>query len=115
MAEVFTRTRTKKVLGQAAPVAATATTLYTVPVKYQVKGFVTVCERGGVAATYRIALRPDGDTLANEHYVVYDRALPANTDDETVEFWLDETDVITVYASSANLSFTFIGLEEPEE
>ena len=114
-AETTQMVRATRAIGQVAPSATTATTLYTVPVKRLCTGRVFVCERGGAAATYRIAIREDGDVLANAHYVVYDKPLPAYQDDHSVELELDETDVITVYASSANLSFSFLGTLEPKD
>lgn len=102
-----------KVLGQLAPSATTATTLYTVPSSTQaVVSTVTVCNRSSTSATFRIAVRPDGGALANQHYVSYDAPIAAN---DTVAFTLGitlgDTDVLTVYASTANLSFTAFGSE----
>ena len=74
-----------------------------------------MCERGGAAATYRIAVREDGAALGNEDYLTIGSSLPANTDYHTAELLLDETDVITVYASTADLSFTFLGELEPKD
>jgi hypothetical protein len=103
-----------KVLGQVAPSATTATTLYTVPSNTEtVISTITVCNRGTSSASYRIAVRPNGATLANEHYVAYDASIPGNT---TVALTLgvtaDATDVVTVYASSANFSFGAFGSEK---
>lgn len=104
---------TYKVLGQAAPAATTATTLYTVPASTQiVLSTLTVCNRSANQATFRIAVRPAGATLANEHYVVYDAAIGGNaTAGLTFGITAQATDVITVYASSANLSFIAFGSE----
>lgn len=103
-----------KVLGQVAPSATTATTLYTVPSNTEtVISTITVCNRGTSSASYRIAVRPNGATLANEHYVAYDASIPGNT---TVALTLGITpnaaDVVTVYASSANFSFGAFGSEK---
>ena len=102
-----------KVLGQSAPSAITATTLYTVPSATDtIISTITVCNRDTVAGTYRIAVRPAGATLANQHYVAYDISLPANTTDTlTLGLTLDATDVVTVYASTANFSFNAYGSE----
>ena len=102
-----------KVLGQVAPSATTATTLYTVPASTEVViSTITIANRGATAGTYRIAVRPNGATLANEHYVAYDVSIPANT---TVALTLGLTanaaDVVTVYASNANMSFGAFGSE----
>jgi hypothetical protein len=102
-----------KVLGQSAPSATTATTLYTVPAATSaVISTVTVCERGGAAGTFRIAVRPAGAALANQHYISYDVAIAAySTVALTLGITLATTDVITVYASSANLTFNAYGSE----
>jgi hypothetical protein len=104
---------TYKVLGQVAPSATTATTLDTIPSATQaVVSTIAVCNRAATAATYRIAVRPAGATLANEHYIAYDAPLAANDSTFiTIGITLGATDVITVYASSANLSFSAFGSE----
>jgi hypothetical protein len=102
-----------KVLGQVAPSATTNTTLETVPSATQaVVSTITVCNRAATAATFRIAVRPAGATLANEHYIAYDSTVAANdTTAFTLGITLGAADVITVYASSANLSFNAFGSE----
>ena len=104
---------TYKVLGQAAPSATTATTLYTVPSSTQaVVSTIAVCNRAASSGTFRIAIRPDGATLANEHYIAYDSTVAANDSTFiTIGVTLGDTDVITVYASSANQSFSAFGSE----
>lgn len=103
----------KKVLGQANPSATTATTLYTVPsAKSAVVSTLVVANLSTSAATYRVAIRPAGATLANTHYIAYDVALSANDSTAlTLGITLATTDVITVYASSANVNFTAFGDE----
>lgn len=102
-----------KVLGQVAPSATTATTLYTVGSgKSAVVSTIAVANRGGTSATYRIAVRPAGATLANEHYIAYDTAITANNSTMiTIGITLAATDVITVYSSNTNLSFSAFGSE----
>lgn len=102
-----------KVLGQSAPSATTATTLYTVPASTDaVVSTISVCNRAATAGTYRIAIRPAGATLANSHYIAYDSSVAANnTTFITVGVTLDATDVITVYASSADMTFSAFGTE----
>lgn len=103
----------KKVLGQANPSAITATTLYTVPsAKSAVVSTLVVANLSTSAATYRVAIRPGGATLANTHYIAYDVALSANDSTAlTLGITLATTDIITVYASSANVNFTAFGDE----
>ena len=104
---------TYKVLGQSNPSATTATTLYTVPSATQtIVSTVTVCNQAATAGTYRIAVRIAGAALATAQYVAYDISLPANTTDTlTLGLTLGATDVVTVYASSANFSFNAYGSE----
>jgi len=104
---------TYKVLGQSNPSATTATTLYTVPSATQtIVSTITVCNQAATAGTYRIAVRIAGATLATAQYVAYDVSIPANTTDTlTLGLTLAATDVITVYASSANFSFAAFGSE----
>ena len=103
----------KKVLGQVNPSATTATTLYTVPsAKSAVVSSLTVCNQTSSAATFRIAVRPAGATLAAVHYVAYDVTVGASdTTALTLGITLATTDVITVYASTATLSFHAYGDE----
>jgi len=102
-----------KVLGQSNPSATTATTLYTVPSATDtVVSTVSVCNQASTAGTFRLAVRPAGATLAAQHYVAYDTPIAANdTIALTLGITLDATDVITVYASSANMSFSAFGSE----
>jgi glucose-6-phosphate dehydrogenase assembly protein OpcA len=103
----------KKVLGQVNPAATTATTLYTVPsAKSSVISSLTVCNQASTSATFRIAVRPAGATLAAVHYVAYDVAVgAADTTCLTLGITLTATDVVTVYASTANISFHAYGDE----
>jgi hypothetical protein len=99
------------VLGQSAPSAASNTDVYTVPaLTSSVISTITVCNRGTSSATFRIAVRPAGAAIANQHYIVYDGAIAANDMLAfTMGITLATTDVITVYASTANLSFSVFG------
>ena len=103
----------KKVLGQVNPSATTATTLYTVPsAKSAVVSSLTICNQAATAATFRIAVRPAGATLAAVHYVAYDVTVGASdTTALTLGITLATTDVVTVYGSTATLSFHAYGDE----
>jgi glucose-6-phosphate dehydrogenase assembly protein OpcA len=103
----------KKVLGQSNPSATTATTLYTVPSsKEAVVSSISVCNLASSSATYRIAIRPAGASIANQHYLAYDVTVGASDSTIiTVGITLATTDVITVYASTANLAFSAFGDE----
>jgi hypothetical protein len=100
-----------RVLGQSAPSATTNTDVYTSPASTQtVISTLTVANRAATAATFRLAVRPGGTAIANQHYIAYDSPVAANdATNLTLGITLAATDVVTVYASSANLSFNLFG------
>lgn len=104
---------TYKVLGQLASAATTNETLYTCPSATQtVVSTLVVCNRAATAKTYRIAIRKDAATLATSQYIAFDVAIAANDSTAlTLGITIDAADVITVYASSADLTFTAFGSE----
>ena len=101
------------VLGQSAPSAATLTTLYTVPGATQaVISSILVCNRSATATTFRIAVRPAGAGISNEHYIAYDHEILGNEAfDWTVGLSLEATDVLSVYNTDATCSFQAHGVE----
>jgi hypothetical protein len=101
-----------KTLGQSAPAATTNTDIYTVPANTQaIVSTLAICNRGA-STTYRVAVRPAGATLVNQHYIVYDSlAEQNNTVFLTLGIALAATDRLTVYAGTANLSFSAFGVE----
>ena len=104
---------TYKVLGQSDPALTTNTTLYTCPASTQtVISTIVVCNRGAASGTYRIAIRPNGATLADEHYIVFDTTATAtSTTAYTLGLTIDASDVITVYSSTSDFSFSAFGSE----
>lgn len=102
-----------KVLGQVNPSATTNTTLYTVPsATSAVVSTIAICNQAGGSGTYRIAVRPAGDSLAAVHYLVYGATVAASDSILlTLGVTLATTDVVTVYASSATMSFSLFGSE----
>jgi len=105
---------TYKVLGQSAPAAATATTLYTVPAATNaiVSTINVVNTSTTVTDTVRIAIRPAGATLAIEDYIVYELSLTATaTFTYTSGVTLAATDVITIYSTNGTSSFNAFGSE----
>jgi len=90
---------TYKVLGQINPTAHTANTVYTVPaLTSTVLSTVTVCNQSSTGATFRLAVRPSGETLAAKHYINYDTPVPA-------------TDVLTANANTSSVSINAYGSE----
>jgi hypothetical protein len=101
-----------KTLGQVNPPATTLTTLYTVPaLTSAIISTITVANLGA-AATFRLAVRVGGAAINNKHYLAYDVSLPAGlAQTMTLGITLAATDVISVYASTANLAFNAFGSE----
>jgi hypothetical protein len=104
---------TYKTLAQAAPAATTLTTLYTVGASTStVVSTVIICNQAASAATYRIAVSPAGAAVEAKHYIVYGATVAASdTTALTLGITLATTDVVRVYASTANLSFSLFGSE----
>jgi hypothetical protein len=102
-----------KVLGQTGDASANDVTLYTVPASTEtIISTIVVANREGADNTFRIAVKPDGATLANEHYLAYDTTITSNdTITLTLGITIDATDVISVGASDANVSFSLFGSE----
>lgn len=102
-----------KVLGQSNPSATTLTTLYTVPASTgTVCSSIVICNRSATATTFRVAVRPAGAAISNEHYLYYDVTIAGNdTFIATIGITLATTDVVSVYATLATLSFNLFGQE----
>lgn len=102
---------TYKVLAQNAPSATTATTLYTASNAVIVSS-LNVANTGGAADTIRIAVRPAGASLANQHYLVYGVQVPSGSIfTYTGGITLANTDVITIYSTTGTSSFSAFGSE----
>jgi glucose-6-phosphate dehydrogenase assembly protein OpcA len=104
---------TYKVLGQSNPSATTATTLYTVPASTQaVISTIVIANLTATAATFRISVRPAGGAQTNAMYIAYDITVGASDSTAlTLGVTMNTTDVLTVYASTANVAFTAFGSE----
>jgi hypothetical protein len=102
-----------KVLGQVTPAATTATDLYTVPASTQTTvSTVTICNRAGTSASFRLYVRVAGVAIDNKQYIYYDQPIDGNsTFALTLGVTLAATDKLSVYASTANLSFNAFGVE----
>jgi len=99
--------------GSATLTATTNTNLYTVPASTStVVSTIVVCNQASSAGTYRIAVRPAGATIAAQHYVVYGATVAASDSTAlTLGITLAATDIVTVFASAATMSFTLFGSE----
>ena len=104
-----------KVLGQAKPAAATATTLYTVPTgagNYAVVSSLVINNLTGDLTNVRVAIRPAGETLEDKHYIVYGNGVnPYQSQIFTIGVTVASTDVVTVYDLNGKCSFNLFGSE----
>lgn len=99
-----------KILGQVNPAANTLTTAYTAA-SGAVVSTISVCNLG-VNTTYRIALRQAGAAIDNKQYVVYNTSIDSNDSVYlTLGITMAATDVLSVYAGTANVSFNIFGSE----
>jgi hypothetical protein len=98
------------VLAQLSCGAATPETLYTCAADNTIIARVRIANRANAAKAFRLALRPLGATLDTKHYLDYDTSIAANVSVVLDLFFLMmDTDVLTVYASSADLSVALFG------
>lgn len=102
-----------KLLGQSSPNAATLTALYKAPAcACTTASTLVVCNRAGVATTFRVAVAPKAEADAVQHYLYYDFALAANaTHTALLDLRLGENDEVRVYAAVATVSFNLFGVE----
>jgi len=102
-----------KVLAQSAPLATTATDVYTVPSSTEtIVSTIIIANRAGTAGTFRLSVRPNGAAQANQHYIAYDVPVAANDSTTlTLGITLDASDVVTAYCSSADMSVNVFGTE----
>lgn len=103
-----------KLLGQSSPAAATLTALYRAPACACARATtLVVCNRSGVATTFRVSVTPKAEADAVQHYLYYDHAIAANaTHAPVLELSLGEGDEVRVHAGAATVSFSLFGVEE---
>jgi len=98
------------ILGQSAPAATTNTTVYTVPASTVAVVNISVVNRGGSAATVRVALSA-GSTPGDDEWIEYNTSVGSTSVLERTGIVLDATKNVVVYASSADTSVSVYGLE----
>lgn len=103
-----------KILGQQIPAAATSTNLYTCPASTQtVVSTLSIANITAVAGKARVWVALAGAANANQHALLYDVPIPANSSNTfTLGLTLSATDVIRVYSTNgADLAFQAYGSE----
>lgn len=101
-----------RILGQIAPDATTEDQLYSCPDNTEcVVSTIIACNRGA-AGTFRLSVTRDGVGTSTQDYLYYDLPLDANDSFAlTLGITLSGRDVVRVYASSADFSFSAFGQE----
>ncbi len=86
--------------------------LYTVPSATSAIVFVEAVNSGSVARTIRIMHAPGGAADNADHRKVYDYSIPANDNyPHPKPLYMATTDVLRVFASSTDVTFTADGVE----
>ena len=98
------------ILGQAAPSATTNTVVYTTPASTVAVVNISVVNRGGSAATVRVALAA-GSTPTDDEWIEYNTSVGSTSVLERTGVVLDATKNVVVYASSGDTSVSVYGLE----
>jgi hypothetical protein len=107
---------TYKSPAQLEPAAQTLSTLYTVPADTQaVISNIHACNLGANTASIRVAVRPDGASIADQHYLFFGLMITAN---DTIEFGhgitMDATDAMSVWSSTGSVAFNLSYAEVTE-
>jgi hypothetical protein len=85
---------------------AALTSLYTCPTgKRAAIRYLSVANIDGSAKTFRLAISPDGATIANSHYLAYGASIPANEYVSLSGMVLGAGDIVRVYGEDANVQF----------
>jgi hypothetical protein len=106
-------TTTYKVLGQLAPAAATATTLYTVPgAASTICSSITICNAGVANANVSVQVAVANAASDVSQYLVYNNTIvPQDTLFMTLGVTLATTDTVVVTSTEANVAFQLFGSE----
>jgi hypothetical protein len=103
---------TYKILAQANPTANAQTTIYTVPASTSaVISTISVCNQSNTT-NFRIAAQQANAALSASQYIVYDNFVNQyDTIFLTLGITLGNTDTISVFSGTSNLSFSIFGSE----
>ena len=102
------------ILGQAAPAAITLTDIYTVPLLTVATMRVIVTNRSINSALFSVAVSKDGDPIADEHFIAFDKRIEGSDTGSTIGFAVSSGDIVRVESNTGNLSFTATGEERAE-
>jgi len=100
-------------LGQTSPAAQVYTLAYTVPANNFTALSIAAVNRGTSQATVRIAISSVTPPTSpnNQEFIEFDSIIGSNGVLERTGLLASATNKIVVYASTANISFTVMGIE----
>lgn len=99
------------ILGQAAPAAATNTTVYTVPALTTAVTTISVSNRGGAPVAVNIAIA-SAATPTNSEYIEFQAVIDSYDVLERAGVVANAGERFVVYATTADTSVTIYGYEE---
>lgn len=71
---------------------------------------LSVCNRAGTAASFRLSVASNGEADANKQYLFYDLPIvPNDSFTSSLEIGLIRGDVVRFYGSNTNMSLTLFG------
>jgi len=92
-----------------APTSGSLQTLYTATADTVISSII-VCNRSTTPTSFRVALRPLGISIRDNHYLYYDQLIDGNsTFIATIGATMIRTDKLDVYATLDTLSFNVFG------
>lgn len=100
------------VLGQAAPGPGVMADVYTPPIGKVAHIRVVVANRAAVPDAFRVAVSTDGAALDASHYIAYDMPITENDSVISAPLVINASDILRVFSSLGDLTFTVTGLEE---
>lgn len=97
-------------LGISNPSANTATTIFTSDNQYLVS-VVATNKSLTTSANIRVWVQPSGSSTESQYaYMIYDFPIDQQNSYETFRFAVNQNDLVRVYASTANVSFSAYGI-----
>ncbi len=91
------------------PAGNTYTTLFTATKPFV--GNVVAANTSANTLKIRIAMRPEGITLDDSHFLIYDYILPAGLNYIIHGLTINSQDVVTVFSNETGVAFNLFGLE----
>lgn len=89
--------------------AASLTDVYTATSDVMLRS-LSVCNRAGTAASFRISVASGGEADSNKQYLFYDLPIvPNDSFTSSLEIGLIAGDVVRFYGSNTNMSLTLFG------